>query len=243
MNENAIRDILEGVIKSVLAGQNGYAASQRAPEPGPQAASDCNLNVSEQIPVELSARHAHLSQADVQALFGGSLTPARELSQPGEFLCKERLRLIGPKGVIDNVAILGPARKASQVEISQTDARSLGINAPVRQSGDVEGTPGVILASQTNVVALEKGLIVAARHIHMTPEDSLRLHVSDGDRVSVRLESDRPVILEDVLVRVNPNFKLSMHIDFDEGNSSGWNSAVYGRIVGKNRNYDGLCRY
>lgn len=224
MNENAIREILEGVVRNVLAGQQ-CPAPRSVSCPGGDA----------RIPVELSARHAHLSEADALALFGAPLTPARELSQPGEFLCKERLRLIGPRGVIDNVAVLGPARKSSQVEISKTDARSLGIDAPVRQSGDVEGTPGVILASETNVVALEKGLIVASRHIHMTPEDARRLCVADKDLVSVRIESERPVILEDVLVRVSPGFKLSMHIDFDEGNGSGWNKTVYGVITGRSR--------
>lgn len=233
MNEHAIRELLEGVIRNVLAEQDG-AAPQGALQPGQDA-----VNTSEAIPVELSARHVHLAEADVLALFGAPLTPARELSQPGEFLCKERLRLIGPKGVIDNVAVLGPARKASQVEISKTDARSLGIDAPVRQSGDVDGTPGVILASQTGVVALEKGLIVAARHLHMTPEDARRLGVADGDLVSVRLDSERPVILEDVLVRVSPGFHLAMHIDFDEGNSSGWTNAVSARLVGKNRKQHG----
>lgn len=231
MNENALRELLEGVVRSVLADNIS-------------AAPECAVsgNQGEHIPVELSARHAHLSEADVMALFGAPLTPARELSQPGEFLCKERVRLIGPKGVVDSVAVLGPARRSSQVEISKTDARILGIDAPVRQSGDVEGTPGVILASQTGVTALEKGLIVASRHIHMTPEDARRLCVGDGDRVSVRIESGRPLILEDVLVRVNPNFKLAMHIDFDEGNSAGWDKDVYGVIVSRNRKYDGLCR-
>lgn len=236
MNENAIKDILEGVVRNVLAGYNCAA-----PASG-QACASSGISAGASIPVELSARHVHLSEADALALFGAPLTPARELSQPGEFLCKERVRLIGPKGVIDNVAVLGPARKASQVEISKTDARSIGVDAPVRQSGDVDGTPGIILASQTNVVALEKGVIVAARHIHMTPEDAARLQVADKDLVNVRLETERPVILEDVLVRVSPGFKLSMHIDFDEGNGSGWNNAVSGQIIGKNRRYDELCR-
>lgn len=229
MDENVLRELVTGVVRQALA------------ESRP-AASECPVS-AERIPVELSARHVHLSEADALALFGAPLTAARELSQPGEFLCKERVRLIGPKGVIDNVAVLGPARKSSQVEISKTDARSLGIDAPVRQSGDVAGTPGVILASEKNVVALDQGLIVAARHIHMTPEDAARFGVADQDLVGVRIESERPVILEDVLVRVNPNFKLSMHIDFDEGNGSGWNKTVYGVIVGKNRSYDGLCRH
>lgn len=230
MNENALREIVEGVVRSVLADSVCAAPECASPDVS-----------GEHIPVELSARHAHLSEADVMALFGAPLNPARELSQPGEFLCKERVRLIGPKGVIDNVAVLGPARKSSQVEISKTDARILGIDAPVRQSGDVEGTPGVILAAEKGVTALERGLIVASRHIHMTPEDARRFGVSDKDLVSVRIESARPLILQDVLVRVNPNFKLSMHIDFDEGNSAGWDKNTYGVIVGRNRSHNGLC--
>lgn len=228
MNENAIKEILEGVIKTVLAN----TASTSSPCVSASYAPACP---GEHIPVELSARHVHLCEADVMTLFGAPLTAVRELSQPGEFLCKERVRLIGPKGVIDNVAVLGPARKASQAEISKTDARILGIDAPVRQSGDVEGTPGVIMASQNGVTALEKGLIVASRHIHMSPEDAARFGVKDKDMVSVHIESDRPLILEDVLVRVNPSFKLAMHIDFDEGNSAGWNKAAYGMIVGPSK--------
>ncbi|MDL2267404.1 phosphate propanoyltransferase [Desulfovibrio sp. OttesenSCG-928-G15] len=235
MNENAIREILDKVVRNVLADQ--CAAPAASPSFYPSSGSQ-----AEPIPVELSARHVHLCEKDVQALFGAPLTHVRDLSQPGEFLCKERVRLIGPKGVIDNVAILGPARKASQVEISKTDARILGIDAPVRQSGDVAGSPGVILASEKGVTALDKGLIVASRHIHMTPQDAARMHVADGDLVSVRIESTRPLILDDVLVRVNPNFKLSMHIDFDEGNSAGWDKTVFGVLVGKGGRYDGLCR-
>lgn len=235
MDENAVRHILEQVIKNVLAD------SVAGNNPGASSAEVCKSS-GKLIPVELSARHAHLSEEDAIKLFGHPLTPGRDLSQPGEFLSKERVRLIGPKGVIDNVAVLGPARKSSQVEISKTDARSIGVDVPVRQSGDVADTPGIILASDSNIVALDHGLIVAARHIHMTPEDAVSLHVADKDMVSVRIESERPVILEDVLIRVSPNFKLSMHIDFDEGNGAGWNKNVYGRIVAKNGEYDGLCR-
>lgn len=220
MDEQSIRNIVEGVLKNVL-GDGKPGQNIACPQGG------------DPIPVELSARHAHLSEADAIALFGAPLSKARELSQPGEFLCKERVRLVGPKGVIDNVAILGPSRKNSQVEISKTDARVLGIDVPVRQSGDVEGTPGIILTSQNNLVCLDNGLIVASRHIHMTPEDAAKYCVQDKDLVSVRIDGDRPVILEDVLVRVNPNFGLAMHIDSDEGNSSGWNNKVSGRIVSK----------
>ncbi len=220
MNEQAINNIMEGVIKGVIE-----QLKTEAPH------VSVSTGVCEPIPVELSARHVHLSEQDALELFGKPLTPVRELSQPGQYLCEERVRLIGPKGVMDNVAVLGPARSASQVEISNTEARTLGIKAPVRQSGDVSGTPGIILASQTGIVGLEEGVIVAARHIHMSPEDGDKFGVKDNDRVSVRLESDRPVILEDVVCRVNPSFKLAMHIDPDEGNSAGWNKSVTGKIV------------
>lgn len=197
-----------------------------------EASDPCALRPEDDtIPVEISARHVHLSESDAKELFGGPLTPERDLSQPGQFLCRERVRLIGPRGVMDNVAVLGPVREASQVEISATDARALGITAPVRQSGDIAGTPGIILASATGVVGLQQGVIVAARHIHMPPEDAARFCVNDRDKVDVRLESERPVILEDVLVRVHNNFALAMHIDFDEGNSAGWNKNVRGRIL------------
>ena len=224
MNEKAINDILEEVVKNVIDQLGGKTPN----------ASACE-KTNDVIPVELSGRHVHLSEEDAKALFGGPLTLTRELSQPGQFLCKERVRLIGPKGVMDNVAVLGPARSRSQVEISKTDARILGIDAPVRQSGDVAGTPGIILASEMNIVGLEEGVIVAARHIHMSPEDAKKLCVSDNEKVSVRLESERPVILEDVVVRVNDSFNLSMHIDPDEGNSAGWNKSVPGRIISKGR--------
>ncbi len=230
MDEKAVRDVLEGVVRSVLSQLVGHGAAE------------CGPNTQDEIPVELSGRHVHLSEQDAVALFGGPLTPVRELSQPGQFLCKERVRLIGPKGVIDNVAVLGPARGSSQVEVSKTDARILGTVAPVRQSGDTAGSAGIILASQTGIVGLEEGLIVAARHIHMSPEDARRFGVADNDLVNVRLGGERPVVLEDVLIRVHENFRLSMHIDPDEGNSSGWSSDVTGRIVGRARGAgNGLC--
>ncbi len=222
MNEQALKQMLEGIVRNVVAEMHG---------PGP-AVSVCP-GAGEAIPVELSARHAHLSEQDALTLFGAPLTPVRELSQPGQFLCKERVRLIGPKGVMDNVAVLGPSRGVSQVEISKTDARVLGVETPVRQSGDVTGTPGIILSSQMNIVGLEEGLIVAARHIHMSPEDAAKLCVADKDLVRVRLDGERPIVLEDVLVRVHPQFRLALHIDSDEGNSFGWKPGAFGHIVGK----------
>jgi putative phosphotransacetylase len=220
MDERALREIVEGVVKNVIT---------QMPRPQAEACAEAEAS----IPVELSARHVHLSEADAQALFGGPLTAARELSQPGQFLCNERVRLIGPKGVMNNVAVLGPSRAHSQVEISKTDARILGVDAPVRQSGDTAGTPGIILASQTSIVGLEEGVIVAARHMHMSPADAVRLCVADNDLVSVRLQGERPLILENVLVRVSEHFHLAMHIDPDEGNSSGWSKQVSGVIVAR----------
>ncbi len=183
------------------------------------------------IPVELSARHVHLSAEHAQALFGHDLTFERPLSQPGQFLCKERLRLIGPKAVLDNVAVLGPVRKQTQVEISLTDARTLGVKAPVRHSGDLEGTPGIILASHHGLAAIEQGVIVAARHIHM-PGDYARLHgIRDRQKIKVRMDCERPLVMEDVLVRVSDDFNLAMHIDFDEGNACGWRDGGAAVIV------------
>ena len=174
------------------------------------------------IPVELSARHIHLSMEHAVQLFGDDLTFDRPLSQPGQFLCKERVRLIGPKGILDNVAILGPTRNRTQVEISLTDARTLGVRAPIRHSGDLSGTPGIILASHRGLVGLEEGVIVAGRHIHMPGDYAREQGIRDRQLVRVRMDCERPLILEDVLVRVADDFRLAMHIDFDEGNACGW---------------------
>lgn len=189
---------------------------------------------SNTIPVELSARHVHLSQDDVDQLFGGTLTNERPLSQPGQFLCKEKVRLIGPRGIIDRVAVLGPVRKDSQVEISMTDARSLGVKTPLRQSGDIAETPGIVIASSHGIVSLDQGVIVAGRHIHMPTRDAERFGVVDGDKVSVHVKGQRPVIMEDVLVRVNDAFNLAMHIDLDEGNGCGCMDGTPAIILEKN---------
>lgn len=183
------------------------------------------------IPVELSARHVHLSEADYFQLFTEPPKPLRELSQPGQFLYDKRLRLIGPKGVIDNVALLGPFRKHSQVEISITDSRMLGIAVPVRHSGDIDGTPGIVLASSQGIVGLERGLIVAGRHIHMSPQDAARFGVKDKDLVCVQTISDRPVIFREVLIRVNGAHRLTMHLDLDEGNACGCTAQTHCRII------------
>ena len=183
------------------------------------------------IPVELSARHVHLSAADVQKLFGTELTSVRELSQPGQFLCKERVRLIGPAGTLENIAVLGPARGATQVEISMADARVLGLTPPVRQSGDTAGTTGLQIATELATLTLEEGLIIAARHLHMHPDDATRLGVKDKDLVRIRVGDIRSLVFEEVLVRVNENYRLAMHIDFDEGNACGWGPEMTGQLL------------
>ena len=211
--------IVEDIIKKVMA-QVGSAGTTESSVAG------------DAIPVELSGRHVHLCEEDIKELFGAPLTHVKELSQPGQYLCKERVRLIGPSGVIDNVAVLGPARPKSQVELSLTDARILGIKAPVRQSGDVAGTPGIVLTSGSGLAGLDEGVIVAARHIHMSPADAARFGVSDNQKVDVHMDGSRPAVFKDVIVRVNKDFSLAMHIDFDEANSCGLGKNARGKIVG-----------
>lgn len=172
--------------------------------------------------VEVSARHVHLCKADVEALFGPgkTLTFKRPLSQPGQFLSEERVDIVGPKSTFKNVAILGPERPASQVEVSVTDSFGLGIPTVVRESGDVAGTPGFTLQGPNGAIEVKQGLIAAKRHIHMTPEDAVKLGVADKQIVEVRLETERPLTFGDVVVRVSPNFKLAMHVDTDEANAA-----------------------
>jgi len=184
------------------------------------------------IPVEISAHHAHLSQADVEKLFGPGhqLTPMHELSQPGQFACEEQVHLVGPKGRIAKVRVLGPTRKETQVEIAMTEQFKLGIQPPIRQSGDLAGTPGLTLEGPHGTAVIERGVICAQRHIHMTPEDAMRFHVRDNYVVRVRIEGERQLIFGDVVVRVNPAFRLAMHIDTDEGNAGNIQTGMLGYI-------------
>ena len=188
-------------------------------------------DVKRDIPVELSARHVHLSAAAVQKLFGKDLTPVRELSQPGQYLCQERVRLVGPAGMLENIAILGPARGSTQVEISATDARVLGLSPPIRQSGDTHGSAGLQIVTDRDTLTIDEGLIIAARHLHMHPDDAVKLGVNDKDLVCIRVGELRSVVFEKILVRVNENYQLAMHIDFDEGNSCGWAPGMTGQLL------------
>jgi propanediol utilization protein len=183
------------------------------------------------IPVELSARHVHLSAEDVERLFGQELTAVRELSQPGQFLSKERVRLIGPGGQIENVAVLGPARGRTQVEISLTDARTLGVSPPVRQSGDTAGSAAIRIATERGTVQLDEGLLIPGRHLHLHPDDACAFGLRDGDFIKVRVGDERALIFERVLVRVNAEYRLAMHIDFDEGNACGWQPGTSGILI------------
>lgn len=173
------------------------------------------------VPVGISNRHIHLSQEHIEALFGAgyTLTKTKDLSQPGQFACEETVTLIGPKGKIPGVRILGPARKASQVELARTDTFKLGVKPPVRDSGKIEGTPGIDVEGPKGLVHMNEGVIIAARHIHMTPEDAMKYSVEDGEHVSAIVPGPRGGVLERVLVRINPNYALDLHVDTDEGNA------------------------
>lgn len=189
--------------------------------------------------VETSARHVHLTEEHIAILFGKdhTLTPKKELSQPGQFACEERVNILGAEknGVrkeIKGVSILGPARKESQVEISLTDARSLGISAPVRESGDVAGSGACTLVGPCGTVELKEGVIAAKRHIHFTPETAEDFGVKDKDIVSVKMETEgRSLVFGDVVCRVSASYALAMHIDTDESNAAGCSGTVYGSIV------------
>jgi acetate kinase len=174
------------------------------------------------IPIGVSAHHIHLSREHLEELFGPGyeLTPRAPLGQPGQFASEEQLGLIGPRGRIDRVRVLGPVRPKTQVEISRTEEYRLGIDAPVRMSGDLGGTPGLILEGPKGQIRLTEGVICAQRHIHMTPEDALRFGLRDGDVVSVRVEGERSVVFGDIAVRVSPKYKLEMHLDTDEANAA-----------------------
>lgn len=183
------------------------------------------------IELEASGRHVHVTSTQAQALFGHPLTPKRPLSQPGQYLANERVTVIGPKGEFQNVAVLGPERKEAQVEVSLTDARTLGVDAPVRLSGSVRGTPGAVLVGPKGRVELWQGVIAAQRHIHLTPEDAARFGVKDKQVVKLKTYTSRPCIFEDVAVRVSPEFASYVHLDYDEANACGFQKGDLGRIL------------
>lgn len=183
------------------------------------------------VELEASGRHVHVTREQAITLFGHPLTPKRPLSQPGQYLANERVTVIGPKGEFANVAVLGPERKEGQVEVSLTDARSLGVDAPVRLSGDVKNSPSITLEGESGRVVLSQGVIAAKRHIHLTPEDAQKFRVQDKQTVKLQTYTARPVVFEDVAVRVSPDFASYVHLDYDEANACGFQKGDLGRIL------------
>lgn len=209
MNEQEVQAIVRQVVARLVAGESAPAVA-----PAAHQQSDGFL-------VEASARHVHLTKQAVEALFGkgATLTCKRPLSQPGEFLSDQRVKLVTPKGEIANVAVLGPERSAVQVELSLTDARALGLQLPVNLSGNLEGAADVCLVGEKGIFYAPKSVIAARAHIHMTPDDARRFGVADGQVVRVAVKGNRPVTFDHVAVRVSDKFALAMHIDFDEANA------------------------
>ncbi|MBI4856041.1 MAG: phosphate propanoyltransferase [Acetobacterium woodii] len=175
------------------------------------------------VPIGLSNKHIHVSQADLETLFGKGyqLTAMKDLSQPGQYAAEEKIDVVGPKGTLKGIRILGPVRPETQLEVSVGDGFCLGIKAPLRNSGDIADTPGVKLIGPAGEVEIAKGAIVAARHIHMSTEEGATYGLKDKDVVCVKLDGPRGLTFDNVLVRVHPDFKLDMHLDVEEGNAAG----------------------
>lgn len=218
-------DFLKGRGIQVKPSQPNDSADQPHGQVQPQA-----------IPVGVSNRHVHLSPEHVEKLFGEGhmLTPLRNLSQPGQFAAAEVVTLHGPKGLLQNVRVLGPARGASQVEVSRADGFVLGIHPPVRLSGEIDGTPGITLIGPKGFVTLDRGVIIAKCHVHMSVEEAKRLNVEHGDSLILRPTGERPIIYPDVAVRVSPRFALDFHIDLDEANAANLKTGDTVLVAGKN---------
>ena len=195
---------------------------------------ECSAAGNDSVPVGISNRHIHLSKADLETLFGKGyeLTPIKDLSQPGQYACKEQLTIIGPSlRPIEGVRVLGPVRSASQVEISRTDSFTLKVKPPVRESGDIKGSAPITIVGPKGVVTLKEGCIIANRHIHMSDEEGKIFGLNDGDYVTVEVDGERRTTFYDVQVRVNKAFRLEMHIDTDDANAAGIGNGFKVRIV------------
>ncbi|MGL5085374.1 MAG: ethanolamine utilization phosphate acetyltransferase EutD [Clostridium sp.] len=188
------------------------------------------------IKVEASGRHIHLCEEHIEKLFGPGykLKKLKDLSQPGQYACEERVTINGPKGSIKNIIVLGPARPNTQVEVSLTDSSALGLKIPVKESGAIDNTPGITISTDRASIVIEKGVIVAKRHIHMTPQDAEKFGVFNHEIVSVEVLGQRPLIFEDTVIRVNEKFRTFMHIDYDEANACGFNKETVCRIIKSN---------
>lgn len=202
-DEKDIRQVVRSVIREVMADS-------------PASAGD------KSVPVAISARHAHLSREHIDLLFGPGyeLTELKALSQPGQYAAREQVTLVGSRGVIERVRVLGPPRNETQVEISRTDSFRLGIKTPVRDSGDTAGSPGITIAGPHGCVFIDQGVILAARHLHVSPEEAKSLGVTDKQRIRIRTSGERAVTFENVLVRVNEAYALDLHLDPDEANAA-----------------------
>ena len=224
-NEKDIRDMVESVL-------NNLGAVKSAGQ-GTVPAAQCGTCCCDPFPVEVSARHVHLTREAVDILFGAGHQLGRKkmLSQPGEFLSEERVKLVTPKGQIDNVAVLGPERKAVQVELSATDAKSLGLKAPVNLSGDLSGAADVVIIGPNGILKADGTVIIAKAHLHLTPADAQHYGLRDGQIISVRIDSPRPITLNGVVARVRSDMALAMHIDFDEANAGMVGPGATGIIV------------
>ncbi|MRH41656.1 phosphate propanoyltransferase [Aquibacillus halophilus] len=211
MDQRELTQIIESTVKEVL--------------------SNHSTNGNE-VPIAVSNRHAHLSRTALQRLFGQGyeLKKLKDLSQPGQFAARETVTVIGPKGKLKNVRVLGPTRGETQIEVSLTDAHTIGLQPPIRNSGDIEGSPPIILQGPKGQLKLDKGLICAARHIHMHTRDAVTFGVSDGDVVGVVVEGPRAITFENTLIRVSPNYQLEMHVDFDEANAANLKSGAIGTL-------------
>jgi len=233
---SGVSDIAEtrSPVKILVAPSDTHrmVASEALAALGHQALAAVFLTRRRPIPISISAHHVHLTQEHVEALYGAGhqLTVRSPLSQPGQFASEETVTLVGPRGNVERVRVLGPVRKESQVEISRTEEFKLGIDAPVRASGDIQGSPGLRIEGSAGAVDLPQGAICAARHVHMSPEDALRFGLRDRDTIVVRVEGGRGVSFRDVLVRVHPDFRLDMHVDTDEGNAAELGADAVGYI-------------
>lgn len=199
-----------------------------------QQLGENNTNTDNEVPVGVSNRHIHLSVADLETLFGKGyeLTPIKDLSQPGQFACKETLTIVGPSlRPIENVRVLGPVRKNSQVEISRTDSFTLKVKPPVRESGDISGSAPITIIGPKGVVTLKEGCIIANRHIHMSIDEGKQFGLSDGEYVDVEVNGERRTKFYDVQVRVHKDFRLEMHIDTDDANAAGIGNGAKVKIV------------
>lgn len=185
------------------------------------------------VEVGLSNKHLHLKQEDIEALFGKghSLTPTKPLKQPGQYACEEKVDIVGPKGTLKGVRVLGPARPETQIELAMTDARAIGVSSPVRESGKLNGTPGVKLVGPAGEVDLDHGAIVALRHVHLSPEQAIEAGVKDKDFVSIKFDGERGLTFDKVLVRSGEGHESEIHLDTDEGNAAGLNNGTLGEII------------